>query len=175
MGYFFYGEIKIRALPGILKEVGISSSIVLFIIASASAVTWVLAYLRLPQQLAAVLPTIFPNPTVMLLGLSVIFLIAGTFIDVSPGVILFGPILLPAIKAVGADPVHFTVIMVFALAIGLFTPPVGTTLFLSCHIAKTEILPTVKETIPFFFIMTFVLILIVIIPQLVMWIPSLVR
>ncbi len=175
MGYFFYDEIELKVLPGLLKEVGISSSIVLFIIASASAVTWVLAYLRLPQQLAAFLPTIFPNPTVMLLALSVIFLIAGTFIDVSPGVILFGPILLPAIKAVGADPVHFTVIMVFALAIGLFTPPVGTTLFLSCHIAKTEILPTVKETIPFFFIMTAVLILIAVIPQLVMWVPSLVR
>jgi tripartite ATP-independent transporter DctM subunit len=101
MGYFFYGELDLKVLPKILKEVGISSSIVLFIIASASAVTWFLAYSRLPQRLAASLPTIFPNPTIMMLGLSVIFLISGTFIDVSPGVILFGPILLPAIKAVG--------------------------------------------------------------------------
>jgi tripartite ATP-independent transporter DctM subunit len=175
MGFFFYRELKLKAIPAILKEVGVSSSIVLFIIANASAVTWVLAYMRLPQRLAAVLPSIFPNPTVMLLALSVLFLLAGTFIDVSPGVILFGPILLPAIRAVGADPIHFTVIMVFALAIGLFTPPVGTTLFLSCHIAKTEILPTVKETIPFFFMMVTVLILIAIFPQLVLWIPSLVH
>ena len=175
MGFFFYRELKLKAIPAILKEVGVSSSIVLFIIANASAVTWVLAYMRLPQRLAAVLPSIFPNPTIMLLALSVLFLLAGTFIDVSPGVILFGPILLPAIRAVGADPIHFTVIMVFALAIGLFTPPVGTTLFLSCHIAKTEILPTVKETIPFFFMMVTVLILIAIFPQLVLWIPSLVH
>lgn len=175
IGYFLYGELKLKKLPEVLKEVGISSSIVLFIIANASAVTWVLAYKQLPQRLAAFLPTIFPNPTSMLLGLSVLFLVAGTFIDVSPGVILFGPILLPTIRQVGADPIQFTVIMVFALAIGLFTPPVGTTLFLSCHIAKTEILPTVKETLPFFVMMSIVLILIVVFPQLVLWIPSLVH
>ncbi len=175
IGFFFYRELDLKVIPALFKEVAVSSSIVLFIISSASAVTWVLAYLRLPQQLAMILPTIFPNPIIMLLGLCVLFLIAGTFIDVSPGVILFGPILLPAINAVGADPIHFTVIMVFALAIGLFTPPVGTTLFLSCHIAKTEILPTVKETIPFFIMMVLVLILITVFPTLVMWVPSLVH
>jgi tripartite ATP-independent transporter DctM subunit len=175
LGLFFYKELKIKEIPSILKDVAISSSIVLFIISAASAVTWVLAYSRLPQKLALILPTIFPSSTVMMLGLCALFLAAGTFIDVSPGVILFGPILLPAIREVGANPVHFTVIMVFALAIGLFTPPVGTTLFISCHIAKTEILKTVKETIPFFFMMILVLVLITVFPALVIWIPSLVH
>ena len=172
---FVYKELKIKYFPRIFKSVAISSTIVLFIIAGASAVTWILAYLGLPQLLAAILPTIFTTGTLMLLALCVLFLIAGTFIDVSPGVILFGPILLPAIESVGINPIHFTVVMVFALAIGLFTPPVGTTLFISCHIANAEILPTVKEALPFFIVMVIILIVISIFPSFIMWLPSLVK
>ena len=175
IGKFLYRELKLRRLPQVFKEVAISSAIVLFIIANAAAVTWLLAYSRLPQTLAEVLPTIFPNSTVFLLALGGLFLLAGTFIDVSPGVILFGPVLLPAVRAVGADPVHFTVIMVFALAIGLFTPPVGTTLFISCYLSKTGILETVKESMPFFIEMVIILLLIIIFPVFVLWLPSLIR
>ncbi|HEW91829.1 MAG TPA: TRAP transporter large permease [Thermotogaceae bacterium] len=175
LGKFVYREIKLKNLFEVFKQVAISSAIVLFIISTASAVTWVLAYSRLPQLLADMLPSLFPTPTTMLIALGVLFLIAGTFIDVSPGVILFGPILLPAVKAVGVDPVHFTVIMVFALAIGLFTPPVGTTLFISCYLAKTEIMPTVKESMLFFIEMVAILFLIILLPQLVMFLPSLAR
>lgn len=175
IGKFLYKELKLQRLPEVFKEVAISSAIVLFIIANAAAVTWLLAYSRLPQTLAEILPTIFPNPTIFLLVMGGLFLLAGTFIDVSPGVILFGPVLLPAVRAVGADPVHFTVIMVFALAIGLFTPPVGTTLFISCYLAKTDILDTVKESMPFFLEMIIILVLITIFPSFVMWLPNLVR
>lgn len=175
LGKFVYRELKLKNLFEVFKQVAISSAIVLFIISTASAVTWVLAYSRLPQLLADTLPNLFPTPVTMLMALGVLFLIAGTFIDVSPGVILFGPILLPAVKIVGVDPVHFTVVMVFALAIGLFTPPVGTTLFISCYLAKTEIMPTVKESMLFFVEMVAILFLIILLPQLVMFLPSLAR
>ncbi|AKI98290.1 hypothetical protein IX53_05725 [Kosmotoga pacifica] len=175
LGKFVYRELKLKNLFEVFKKVAISSAIVLFIISTASAVTWVLAYSRLPQILADTLPHLFPTPTTMLIALGILFLIAGTFIDVSPGVILFGPILLPAVKVVGVDPVHFTVIMVFALAIGLFTPPVGTTLFISCYLAKTEIMPTVRESMLFFFEMVAILFLIILLPKLVMFLPSLAR
>ena len=174
IGKFFYKELKLSHVPDVFKEVSISTSIVLFIIATASITTWLLAYLGLPALLSTHLPALFPTERLMVFGLSLLFILSGTFIDVSPGVILFGPILMPTARAAGIDPIYFSVIMVFSLAIGLFTPPVGTTLFISCYLADSSIIATVKETIIFFLAMIFILGLIILFPQLVTWLPSIV-
>ena len=97
----------------------------------------------------------------------------GTWLDLSPAVIIFTPILLPIVTQLGISPVHFGVIMVVNLAIGLFTPPVGVCLFVSCGIAKCSIASVVKAFIPFFLAMLVVLMLITYCEPLVMFLPNL--
>jgi len=108
-----------------------------------------------------------------MLLVNLLLLFVGTWLDLSPAVIIFTPILLPIVQQIGIDPVHFGVIMVVNLAIGLFTPPVGVCLFVSCGIAGISIANTVRAFIPFFVSMVVVLILITYIPQLVMFLPNL--
>lgn len=168
-----YRRFSLKNLYEAMRETITSSAVVMVVIATAGIVTWLLAYSRLPQALAASLGSAVTSPVLLLSILAVAFLLAGTVLDVSPGVLLFGPILLPVITTVGVDPVHFTVVMVFALAIGLATPPVGTTMMISSHLARVPVLTVARASLPFVAVMIVILFAIVFIPDLVIGLQKL--
>ncbi len=154
-------------------DAAISAAVVMMVIATAALLTWLLAHSMVPQQLALYLSELALAPVVLLMILAVTFLLAGTFLDVSPGVLLFGPILLPVVMAVGIDPVHFCVVMVFGLSIGLFTPPVGTTLIISSYLGQVPVLRVAYQGLPYLAVMSVLLFLTVLFEDIALWLPRL--
>ena len=173
LGTFYYKEIKIRQFPRILLEAAITTGQVALMIATASALAWLFARQNVPAAIGGFLTGITTNRIILLLLINLWLLFVGTWMDLSPAVIIFTPILLPIAIACGIDPVHFGVIMVVNLGIGLCTPPVGVCLFIGCGIAKTTITSVVRAFIPFLLAMVLVLILLSYIPGLVMFLPNL--
>jgi len=173
LGIFYYRELKLREIPGILLEVATTTGVVALMIATASALGWLFANQGIPQIIGHAILSVTDNKIIILLLVNLLLLFVGTWLDLSPAVIIFTPILLPIVQKMGIDPVHFGVIVVVNLAIGLFTPPVGVCLFVACGIAGISIADTVKAFIPFFLAMVLVLLLITYIPQLVMFLPNL--
>ena len=168
-----YRELTWSGLKKALLDAAISSAVVMMVISTAGLMTWLLAYSTIPQQLAAYLTKVIHSPLELMLILGTAFLIAGTVLDVSPAVLLFGPVLLPVVQALGIDPIYFGVIMVFGLAIGLFTPPVGTTMILSAYLADVSILEISRQSIPYLVLMITLLFLLIVWSDLVLWIPTL--
>ena len=168
-----YRELTWQGFKKALLDSAISSAVVLVVISTAGLLTWLLAYSMVPQKLALYLSTVISSPTLLMLILGTTFLVVGTVLDVSPAVLLFGPVLLPVVQAVGADPIFFGVIMVFGLAIGLFTPPVGTTMMISAYIAKVSIIDVAREGIYYLFLMIVLLYVFIIFNGFVLWVPTL--
>ena len=150
----------------------ISSAVVLMVISTAGLLTWLLAYSMVPQQLAVYLGSVIHSPKLLMTILGLTFLVVGTVLDVSPAVLLFGPVLLPVITTVGVDPIFFGVFMVFVLAIGLFTPPVGTTMMISAYLAEASLLDVARECIPYLCLMTGLMFLLILFEDLVLWVPT---
>ena len=173
LGKFYYKELRFRDIPKMLAEVALTTGQVALMIATASSLAWLFAQQGVPAMIGDLITGITTNRFVLLLIMNALLLFVGTWLDLSPAVIIFTPILLPIATSLGLDPVHFGVIMVVNLAIGLFTPPVGVCLFISCGIAKCSISYVVKAFIPFLLAMIVVLLLITYIPALVMTIPNL--
>lgn len=173
LGRFMYKELRLRDIPDIMLEVSVSTGTVVLMIATASALGWVFAQQNVPAIISSAVLGITHNKFILLLLINLLLLFVGTWMDLSPAVMVFCPILLPIVTALGMDPVHFGVIMVINLAIGLFTPPVGVCLFLSCGIAKISITDTIKAFIPYFVSMLVVLMIITYCEPLVMFLPNL--
>jgi C4-dicarboxylate transporter DctM subunit len=173
LGMFYYKEIRLRDIPKIIGEVALTTGQVTLMIATASALAWLFAKQNVPLAIGGFLTGITTNKFVLLLLINVWLLFVGTWLDLSPAVIIFTPILLPLAQTCGMDPIHFGVMMVVNLGIGLFTPPVGVCLFVACGIAKCSITSVVKAFIPFFVAMVAVLLLITYFEPLVMFLPGL--
>ncbi len=173
LGRFMYKELRLRDIPDIMLEVSVSTGTVVLMIATASALGWVFAQQNVPAIISSAVLGVTHNKFILLLLINLLLLFVGTWMDLSPAVMVFCPILLPIVTALGMDPVHFGVIMVINLAIGLFTPPVGVCLFLSCGIAKISITDTIKAFIPYFVSMLVVLMIITYCEPLVMFLPNL--
>lgn len=172
LGFFYYKELKIRDLPQIMKDVSVTTGMVALMIATASALGYLFALQGIPQMIADGMLSITESHFLIMLMIMLLLLFVGTFLDLSPAVIIFTPILLPVVLEIGIDPVHFGVLMVVNLAIGLFTPPVGVCLFVSCAIGGISITDVIRAMIPYFLGMIFVLILITFVPDLVMYLPE---
>ncbi|HEY5497163.1 MAG TPA: TRAP transporter large permease subunit, partial [Syntrophales bacterium] len=155
-----------------LLNAAISSAVVMMVISTAGLLTWLLAYSMIPQKLTVYLSGIIHSPVLLMVILGTVFLFVGCVLDVSPAVLLFGPVLLPLVMSVGADPIFFGVMMVFALAIGLITPPVGTTMMLSAYIAGVTILDVAGESVPYIFYMIALLFILIFFQGLVLWVPN---
>jgi tripartite ATP-independent transporter DctM subunit len=155
-----------------MLNAAVSSAVVMIVISTAGLLTWLLAYSMIPQQLTVSLAGVIDSPTTLLVVLGVVFLLVGCVLDVSPAVLLFGPVLLPLVTTVGVDPIFFGVMMVFALAIGLITPPVGTTMMLSAYIAGVTILDVARESVPYIIYMTVLLYVLIFFQGLVLWVPN---
>jgi tripartite ATP-independent transporter DctM subunit len=152
-----------------------TTAMVLLIIGMAAAFSWLMAYLRIPTQLIEWLQTVSQDPVVILILLNLILLLLGTFMDMGPMIIITTPIFLPVAVAYGIDPVHFGVIMILNLGIGLNTPPVGAVMFVSCAVGKISIWQAMRSIWPFYFAGLTVLVLVTYVPQISLWLPSLFR
>ncbi|RUT30063.1 TRAP transporter large permease [Arsenicitalea aurantiaca] len=152
-----------------------TTAMVLLIIGTAAGFGWLLAYLRVPASMIAFLQTVSDNPIIILLLINVMLLFLGTFMDMSPLIIITTPIFLPVAVAYGIDPVHFGVIMILNLGIGLCTPPVGAVLFVGCAVAKIPIWQALRTIWPFYGAGVAVLLLVTYIPALSLWLPSVFR
>lgn len=149
-----------------------TTAMVLLVIGCAAAFGWLLAYTKVPASMVAFLQGISDNPIVILLLLNLILLLLGTFMDMSPLIVITTPIFLPVATAFGVDPVHFGVILVLNLGIGLCTPPVGAVLFVGCAVGRISIWDAVKTIWPFYGAAVCVLLLVTYIPALSLWLPS---
>ncbi len=149
VGFAMYRELTWRKVVEALYETGQQTAVVLLVIATASVVSWLLAYNLVPQNLAKTVASYNPSPTALLAIIAVVCLITGTVIDVAPAIILLGSVFAPIAFNLNVDPVHFGVLLVYGMAIGLFTPPVGTTLILSCYIAGTTLFQSFRACLPF--------------------------
>ncbi|MDI7862005.1 TRAP transporter large permease [Rhizobiaceae bacterium n13] len=149
-----------------------TTAMVLLIIGTAAAFSWLMAFLRVPASLVAWMQTISDNPIVILLLLNVIMLLLGTFMDMGPTIIITTPIFLPIAQAYGIDPVHFGVIMILNYGIGLNTPPVGGVQFVACAVGKITVWEAMRSIWPFYGAGVVVLLLVTYIPALSLWLPS---
>ena len=149
------------------------TAMVLLIIGAATAFGYALAILEAPAQLADMITSATSNPILVLLIVNVILLVLGTFMDMSPLIVITTPIFLPVATAFGIDPVHFGVILVLNLGIGLCTPPVGTILFVGCAVGRISVWQAIRTIWPFYGAAFATLMLVTYIPSLSLWLPSL--
>jgi len=173
LGVVVHREIRVRQLPRILLKSAKTTAVVMLLVGTSQAMSWALSFERVPQTASAALLGLSDNPIAILLIINVLLLSVGTFMDMTPAVLVFTPILLPAAMALGVDPVHFGIIMIANLCIGLCTPPVGTCLFVGCSVGKTTIAQVVPTAIPFFLAMAVAVLLITYVPALSLWLPGL--
>jgi len=171
LGMFFYGEVKAAALPEILLRAAKTTSVVMLLVGASQAMSWVLAYEQIPQMVSEAMLAMSANPIMVLLLINLLLLIVGTFMDMTPAVLIFTPIFLPVVIGLGMDPVHFGIVIIANLCIGLCTPPVGTCLFLGCSVGKTTIARVIPSAIPFFVAMFVALMLITYWPWLSLALP----
>ncbi|KUP92028.1 TRAP transporter large permease [Tritonibacter horizontis] len=150
-----------------------TSSMVLLVIGSAAAFGWLLAYMRVPTALVEALKDVSDNPIIILLMLNVVLLLLGTFMDMSPLIVITTPIFLPVATAYGVDPVHFGIILILNLGIGLCTPPVGAVLFVGCAVGRVSVGQAMRSIVPFYIAAVATLMLVTYMPALSLWLPSL--
>ncbi len=170
---FLYREVKIRDIPRILLQSGKTTAVVMLLVGCSQAMSWVLTYKNIPQSVSASLLAVSDNPIVILMIINAMLLAVGTFMDMTPAVLIFTPILLPVVTELGMDPVHFGIMLIANLCIGICTPPVGTCLFIGCGIGKISIAKVIPVMIPFFAAMIAALMVITYWPTLSLWLPGL--
>jgi tripartite ATP-independent transporter DctM subunit len=169
---FIYKEIKLKDLPDILLRTIRTTAIVLLLVATSMGLSWIMSYENIPQEVSRALLGLSQNPFVILIIINMILLAVGVFMDMTPAVLIFTPIFLPIVTTnLGLDPIHFGIIMVLNLSIGLCTPPVGTLLFVGCSVSKIGIGKVIRPLIPLYIAMIAILLLVTFIPELSLWIP----
>lgn len=169
---FVYGEIKPGDLPGVFAESVNTTAIVLLLVSTSLAMSWVMSYENLPQAITAGLLGLSDNFIVILLIINVILLAVGIFMDMTPAVLIFTPIFLPVVTELGMDPVHFGIMMVLNLCIGLCTPPVGSVLFVGVGVANIRLTQVLRPLLPLFLVMLLALLLVTYVPALSLWLPN---
>lgn len=168
-----YKEVKIKDLPDILLRSVKTTGIVMLLVSTCMGLSWIMAYENIPQNVSAGLINISDNPFVILLIINLILLFVGVFMDMTPAVLIFTPIFLPIVETqLGLSPIHFGIIMVLNLSVGLCTPPVGSVLFIGCSVAKVRIETVIKPLLPMFLAMIVILMLVTYIPKLSLWLPQ---
>lgn len=167
-----YREVKLRELTGLLVQCGVITSVVMLLVGTSMAMSWILAYQNIPQDISATLLGLTDNKYVILIIINLILLAVGTFMDMTPAVLIFTPILLPVVKDLGMDPIHFGIVLIMNLCIGVCTPPVGTCLFLGCGIAETTVSSIMRHLLPFFGAMLVVLMITTFMPWLSLFLPE---
>jgi tripartite ATP-independent transporter DctM subunit len=171
--FFIYREVQLSAIWGILARSIKTLSVVMLLIGTATAFGWIMAYLEIPSMITSSILGISKNPIIIMLVINLLLLVLGTMLNMVSIILILTPILLPIVQSIGIDPVHFGVIMILNLGIGLITPPVGTVLFIGSAISKVSIERLSKALIPFYGVMIITLLLVTFFPGLIMYFSNL--
>lgn len=169
----FYKSIKLKDLPKIFIESAEMTGIIIFLIGVSGIMSWVMAFTNIPEAVSAGMLAISSSKIVILLLINIILLVVGTFMDMTPAVLIFTSIFLPICEALGMNMIHFGIMMIFNLCIGTITPPVGTTLFVGVKVGGVKIETVIRQLLVYFAAIFIVLLLVTYIPQLSLWLPSL--
>jgi tripartite ATP-independent transporter DctM subunit len=169
---FIYRECKWRDLPKLLTRVARTVGMVMIMIGFSVAFAYMMALIRLPAIATEFFLTVSENKYVFLMLINVLLLVLGTFMDLAPMLLITTPILLPVIAKFGIDPVHFGMVMLLNLGIGLVTPPVGPTMVIGCAIGRVTMEAITRELWPFYIVMFLVLMLVTYVPELSLWLPG---
>ncbi len=169
---FIYKNLNFQKIKVIVEDTIILSGVCLFLVAASSIMSWVLSFSKIPELVGNTLLSISTNPIIILLIINFILLIVGCFLDLTPAVLIFTPIFLPIVKQLGMHPVHFGIMMVFNLCIGLMTPPVGNALFVGCSLTGKKIEEVVPKMIPIFIVLIIILLLITFVPAISLFLPK---
>lgn len=165
--------LTLRTFFTLLTATAIISATVMFIIANANLVGWVMAFERIPQAIAEVFLSVTANRYVFLLLVALLLLIVGLFLETSGAIIILTPVLLPAAEAYGIEPVHFGVVIVFGLVIGLVTPPVGLCLFVGCSVGGVKLHALVRQVLPYLALFIALYLVFLFVPAASLWLPRL--
>lgn len=169
-----YKSIKVSDLPKILRDACETTAIIMFLIAASAVMSFVMSFTGLPAAIGEALLSISSNKYVILLLINILLLFVGTFMDITPAVLIFAPIFLPVVKSFGMDPIHFGIMMVMNLGIGNITPPVGSSLFSGCSVAGIDMEDMIKPILPFYAAIFVALLLVAYVPWFSMVLPNLV-
>ncbi|MGU9978849.1 TRAP transporter large permease [Phreatobacter sp. HK31-P] len=174
VGMAIHRELNWRNIGPIFVQTALDTAVVMIIIAFASGFGWLMAVSGLPRQVAGIITSISDNPLIILLMINGLLLVVGLFMEAIAAMIILIPVLIPIVEAAGIDLVHFGLVMVFNLMLGLLTPPVGILLYICGNFANVRIEAVVREVLPFLAVGVLVLVLITYFPSLVLWLPKLV-
>ncbi|HEI8865967.1 TRAP transporter large permease [Serratia sp. AKBS12] len=166
-----YKTLKLKNIPAILVQTALMTGIIMFLLATSSAMSFAMAITSIPEALSNMILGISENKLVILLIITVFLLIIGAFMDIGPAILIFTPILLPILVKVGVDPVHFGIIMVYNLAFGTITPPVGSGLYVGASVGNVKVEGLVRPLMPFYIAIISMLLLIIYIPELTLFLP----
>ncbi|MCM4152725.1 TRAP transporter large permease [Arenibacter sp. N53] len=168
---FVNKELKFADFRPILLRSAKTTAIVMFLISTSMAMSWLFSFESIPQSLTGFLLESVKNPLLVLLFINITLLVVGTFMDMTPAVLIFTPIFLPVVMALGMHPVQFGMVIVLNLCIGVCTPPVGTLLFVGSGVAKVPVTKVIKPLLPLLAAMTTVLLILTYVPELSLWLP----
>ncbi|MEM9931365.1 MAG: TRAP transporter large permease, partial [Bacteroidota bacterium] len=169
---FVYRTITIKNLPQVLLNSAKTTAIVMFLICTSMAMSWLFSFESIPQLMTGFLLDTVSSPLLIFLLINLTLLIVGTFMDMTPAILIFTPIFLPVVTQLGMDPVHFGIVMVLNLCIGLCTPPVGTILFVGAGVAKISVSKVIKPLLPFLAAMIVMLLVVTFFKGLSLWLPG---
>ena len=173
LSLFVYKSITWKDIPKLLKDSADMTGIIIFLIGVSSIMSWVMAFTNIPSMVSSALLSVSNSKYVIFLLINIILLVVGTFMDMTPACLIFTPIFLPICTALGMDTIHFGIMMIFNLCIGTITPPVGTTLFVGVKVGGVKLEDVIKQLIPYFVAIIAVLMLVTYVPQLSLWLQSL--
>ena len=161
----------ISELPRFLMETVHMTGTIMLLLAASAALSFAMAFTGIPAAVTSLILAISDDPIIVMLIINIVLLVVGCFMDMGPAILIFTPILLPIAQKVGYDPVHFGVVMIFNLAIGTITPPVGTGLFVGAGVARVKVETCVRALGPFYLLLVAILLVVSYVPALTMWLP----
>ncbi len=170
---FLYKTLSWKQLPKILIQTFVMTGVIMFLLATSSAMSFAMSMTGIPGALSTMILGISENPMVIMLVITLFMLIVGAFMDIGPAILIFTPILLPIVQKIGVDPVHFGILMVYNLAIGTITPPVGSGLYVGASVGQVKVESLIKPLMPFYIAIIIVLICITYLPELTLFLPRL--
>lgn len=175
VGLFIYRDLQFKDLHDILCESAISTAVIMIILATSRASSWVVVTSRFPETLSAAILSLTNSKFLILILVNLILLVVGCLMEANAAIVILTPILVPLVAKIGVSPLHFGVLMTFNLCLGLLTPPVGAGLLLGNNIAEEKIEKTLVATIPFFLVGAVSLMLLTFVPELVTFLPELLK
>ncbi|GCL74045.1 TRAP transporter large permease [Paenibacillus naphthalenovorans] len=173
VGVFIYKEVKWKDLVNIFAKSSITTAIIMVIIANAGMFGWILTREQIPQQIGEFFTSISSSPIVFLFLVNLLLWFVGMFFETSAAIIILAPLLTPVAVALGIDPVHFGMIMIVNLAMGMVTPPVGVNLFVACQIAGIRLEQIMRPLVPFLFVLVVDILIITYVPKISLLLPQL--